>query len=239
MSTVLVTGASRGLGLEFARQYAADGWQVIACTRAPGESAALRELAQSTPAGRIEVHALDMTDVGAIEALARALADRPIDLLINNAGAMARRGGSASRSGAFGASDWRDWEELFRLNAFAPMKMAESFVPHLARGSGKRLIALSTIMASMARNTLGGFYPYRASKAALNAIVVSLAVDLARRHGIIVAALHPGWVRTDMGGAGADIDPSTSVSGMRRVIAALDRERSGRFWSYDGTELPW
>ena len=240
MPTVLVSGASRGLGLEFARQYAAEGWQVIACARSPRDSAALDALRAAAPAGQVQVHALDVTDVGAIEALARSLQERPIDLLINNAGAMARRGGSsASRSGAFGASDWRDWEELFRVNAFAPMKMAEAFVPHLARGSGKRLVALSTIMASMARNTLGGFYPYRASKAALNAVVVSLAVDLGRRHGIVVAALHPGWVRTDMGGARADIEPAVSVSGMRRVIGALDRERSGRFWSYDGTELPW
>lgn len=232
MSTVLVTGANRGLGLELVRQYAAAGWDVIACARAPQKAAELGRLAGGSQ-GRIEIQALDVTDFGAIGALASKLDERAIDVLINNAGAMGTRGNG------FGSSDFTAWDHLFHVNAFAPMKMAEAFAEHLARGTHKKLVSISTIMASMAKNQLGGFYAYRASKAALNAIMVSLALDLGRRHGLLAVALHPGWVRTDMGGSRADIDVATSVSGMRRVIASLDREHSGRFWSYDGSELPW
>ncbi len=231
MPTVLVTGASRGLGLEFARQYGAEGWEVLACARAPERAEALQALASSP--GKVAVHALDVTDFGAIDALAGRLQDVPIDLLINNAGTMGSRGGT------FGSSDFADWDDAFRLNTFAPMKMAEAFAPHVARSADKKIVSISTIMASMARNSMGGFYAYRASKAALNAIMVSLAIDLGRRHGIVAAALHPGWVRTDMGGPRAEIDPRTSVEGMRRVIAGLTREQAGRFWGYDGSELPW
>src|SRR5581483_2636221 len=143
------------------------------------------------------------------------------------------------RGGSFGASDYREWDALFRLNTFAPMKMAEAFVAHVGRSEQRRIVSLSTIMASMARNTLGGFYAYRASKAALNALTVSMALDLGRRHRITACVIHPGWVRTDMGGPRAEIDARTSVQGMRSVIAGLTLERAGRFWSYDGSELPW
>jgi NAD(P)-dependent dehydrogenase (short-subunit alcohol dehydrogenase family) len=229
--TVLVTGASRGLGLEFARQYGAEGWDVLACARAPERAERLQALAASS-SGRVTVHPLDVTDFGAIDALARRL-QGPIDVLINNAGTM------GSPGGAFGSSNFADWDDTFRLNAFAPMRMAEALAAHVARSAQKKIVSISTIMASMARNNLGGFYAYRASKAALNAIMVSLAIDLARRHGIVAAILHPGWVRTDMGGPRAEIDPRTSVEGMRRVIGGLARERAGRFWAHDGSELPW
>ncbi len=232
MPAVLVTGAGRGLGLEFARQYAEDGWDVLACVRAPQKAADLQRLAAESQ-GRVAVHTLDVTDFAAIDTLARQLSGRAIDVLINNAGTMGSRGST------FGSSDFADWEQVFRLNAFAPLKMAEAFAGHVGRSSEKKLVSVSTIMASMARNNMGGFYAYRASKAALNAIVVSLAIDLGRRHGILAAALHPGWVRTDMGGPRAEIDARASVAGMRRVIASLTRERAGRFWAYDGSELPW
>ncbi|HTV51676.1 MAG TPA: SDR family oxidoreductase [Steroidobacteraceae bacterium] len=235
MPSVLVTGASRGIGLELARQYAADDWQVIACARAPERAHELQQLA-SHSRGELRVEALDVTDFVAIDALAKRLAGRTIDVLINCAGSMGQ--GSSGWSG-FGKSDLALWDGMFRLNTYAPLKMAEALVTHVAASGQKKIINLSTVMASLARNTLGGFYAYRASKAALNAITVSLAVDLGRRHGILAAALHPGWVRTDMGGPRAEIDARTSVTGLRQVIAALDRARSGRFWSYDGTELPW
>lgn len=232
MPTVLVTGAGRGLGLELVRQYAADGWQVLACARVPGKAPDLQALARES-GGRVKVHPLDVTDFAAVGTLARELDGKPIDVLINNAGTM---GGRAS---GFGSTDYAAWDAIFHLNAFAPMRMAEAFAAHVASSAQKKLVSLSTIMASLARNDLGGFYAYRASKAALNAITVSLAIDLGRRHGIVAAVLHPGWVRTDMGGPRADIDAPTSVGGMRRVIAELTMERAGRFWSYDGTELPW
>lgn len=232
MSTVLVTGASRGLGLELVRQYAAEGWDVLACARDPHQAEELRELAEQSQ-GRVAVHPLDVTDFDAIGSLALELERRSIDVLINNAGTM------GSRVGAFGSVDFAEWEGVFRLNAFAPMRMAEAFAGHVARSAQKKLVSISTLMASMARNNMGGFYAYRASKAALNAIMVSLSLDLGRRHGILAATLHPGWVRTDMGGGRAEIDPRTSVAGMRQVIASLTKERAGRFWAYDGSELPW
>jgi NAD(P)-dependent dehydrogenase (short-subunit alcohol dehydrogenase family) len=232
LSTVLVTGASRGLGLELARQYAQDGWEVLACARAPQKAPDLERLARECE-GRVTVHALDVTDFAAVGALALELDGRSIDVLINNAGSMGARGSG------FGSSDYAAWNDIFHLNAFAPMRMAEAFAAHVARSAHKKLVSISTIMASMTKNDVGGFYPYRASKAALNAIMVSLAVDLGRRYGIVAAVLHPGWVRTDMGGPRADIDAASSVAGMRRVIGGLSREQAGRFWSYDGTELPW
>jgi NAD(P)-dependent dehydrogenase (short-subunit alcohol dehydrogenase family) len=119
------------------------------------------------------------------------------------------------------------------------MKMAQAFATHVAASAEKKIVSISTLMASLSRNTLGGFYAYRASKAALNAIMVSMAIDLGRKHDIIVGLLHPGWVSTDMGGPRAPIDAQTSVTGMRRVIASLTKERAGRFWAYDGSEVPW
>lgn len=232
MPTVLVTGASRGLGLELVRQYSADGWEVLACARALDRAPALKRLAEES-SGNVSLHPLDVSDLQAIGSLAHRLRDVSIDVLINNAGTMGGKGSS------FGASDFAEWDGIFRLNAFAPLSMAEAFVGHVARSAQKKIVSISTIMASMARNNMGGFYAYRASKAALNAIMVSLAIDLQRRHRIIAAVLHPGWVRTDMGGPRAEIDPPTSVSGLRRVIADLTPAQAGRFWAYDGSELPW
>jgi NAD(P)-dependent dehydrogenase (short-subunit alcohol dehydrogenase family) len=231
MPTVLITGASRGLGLELARQYGAESWQVLACARNPEAAVQLDALAKES-AGHIQALRLDVTDFGAIDALAGKLEGSAIDVLINCAGSMSRRS-------AFGASDFAEWEQMFRINAFAPMRMAEAFAAHIARSSQKKLISISSLMASIADNTMGGYYAYRASKAALNAIMGSLALDLGRRYGIIAAPLHPGWVRTDMGGPRATLDVETSVAGLRRVIAGLTPEQAGRFWSYDGGELRW
>jgi NAD(P)-dependent dehydrogenase (short-subunit alcohol dehydrogenase family) len=231
MPIVLVTGASRGLGLEFARQYASDGWDVIACARTPEKASDLRKLADASN-GRIVVHALDVTDFAAIDALGKQLSGRAIDVLINCAGAM-------GRSTPFGSSNYSEWEQIFRLNTLAPMKMAEAFVTHVARSEQKKIVSITTLMASIADNELGGFYAYRGSKAALNAIMVSMAIDLGRKHGIVAAPIHPGWVRTDMGGRSAPLEPADSIAGMRKVIAGLTQEKAGRFWAYDGSEAPW
>jgi NAD(P)-dependent dehydrogenase (short-subunit alcohol dehydrogenase family) len=119
------------------------------------------------------------------------------------------------------------------------MKMAEAFVGHVARSSQKKIVTLTSILGSIGKNSIGGLYAYRASKAAVNAMMRSMAIDLAATHGIAATALHPGWVRTDMGGPRADIDAVTSVGGMRRVIDELTLENAGRFWMYDGSKLPW
>lgn len=240
MPTVLVTGAARGLGLELARQYAADGWEVLACVRDAARATALAELAAGSP-GRIEILPLDLERHDSIDALAARLAGHPIDVLLNSAGIMGKGnfGAEGLAFGRFGSSDFDDWAQVLRVNVMGPMKMAEAFVRHVAASQQKKIVALSSIVGSIARNRAGSLYAYRASKSALNAVMRSLAIDLQKSHGILAAPIHPGWVQTDMGGARADIDAATSVRGIRAVIAALDADRAGRFWMYDGSELPW
>jgi NAD(P)-dependent dehydrogenase (short-subunit alcohol dehydrogenase family) len=169
------------------------------------------------------------------------LAGRPIDVLINSAGTMGN-GSFAEQGlqfGKFGSSDYPDWERVFRINVLGPMKMAEAFVEHVARSPQKKIVTLTSILGSIEKNRIGGLYAYRASKAAVNAIMRSMAIDLVRSHGIKSTALHPGWVRTDMGGPHADIDAPTSARGMKELIARLDETMVGRYWMYDGSELPW
>ncbi len=240
MPTVLITGAGRGLGLELVRQYAAEGWTVFACARVPGKAVSLEALAAAA-GGQIELHALDLDDHATIDALAARLARRPIDVLLNSAGVMGRGdfGVEGLAFGRFGASDFADWGQVFRVNVMGPMKMAEAFVEHVAASSQKKIVALSSIIGSIAGNRAGSLYAYRASKAALNAVMRSLSIDLQKSHGILVAPIHPGWVRTDMGGPRADLDAPESVRGIRSVIAGLDAGRVGRFWMHDGSELPW
>lgn len=240
MPTVLVTGAARGLGLELVRQYAADGWAVFACVRTPARATELAALADGAR-GRVDLHTLDLDDHGSIDALAARLAGRPIDVLLNSAGTMGQGSFAAEgiAFGRFGTSDFDDWAHVFRVNVMGPMKMAEAFVGHVAASDQKRIVALTSVTGSIARNTAGSLYAYRASKAALNAVMRSMSIDLRKTHGILAAPIHPGWVRTDMGGARADIDAGTSVAGIRQVIAGLDAARAGRFWMYDGSELPW
>lgn len=226
MPTVLITGANRGLGLEFARQYAADGWRVHACCRAPADAAALRALGDA-----VTVHALDVTDATAVARLSRDLKGAAIDLLINNAGVYGRKQ-------SLGRIDAAEWARVMVTNALAPVAVTEALLPNLEAAKGARVALLTSRMGSIADNTSGGAYAYRASKAALNAAGRSLALDLAGR-GIVVVLLHPGWVRTDMGGAGGQIDASESVAGLRGVIARAGQAESGRFFAYDGREIPW
>lgn len=229
MPTVFITGANRGLGLEMARQYVADGWRVLAGCRDPDKAEALRALGN----GRgVDIHALDVSDLGQVDALAGRLSGTAIDLLINNAGVL----GGHDHQG-FGDIDYDIWEEVLRVNLLAPVKVAEAFADHVAASERKTMAFLSSQLGGIA-NAGGGFYMYGTSKAALNMAVRSMAVDLKPR-GIAVVATHPGWVQTDMGGAGADITPQASVSGLRRVFDSVKPGDSGRFVRYDGVELPW
>lgn len=229
MPTVFITGANRGLGLEMARQYVADGWRVLAGCRDPDKAEALRALGD----GRgVDIHALDVSDLGQVDALAGRLSGTAIDLLINNAGVL----GGHDHQG-FGDIDYDIWEEVLRVNLLAPVKVAEAFADHVAASERKTMAFLSSQLGGIA-NAGGGFYMYGTSKAALNMAVKSMAVDLKPR-GIAVVATHPGWVQTDMGGAGADITPQASVSGLRRVFDSVGPADSGRFVRYDGVELPW
>lgn len=231
MQTVLITGANRGLGLEFCRQYAAAGDQVIAACRQPDRAEQLQALAGQYP--HIQVEALDVADLKQIEALAAKLADRKIDVLINNAGVYGDQSGCG-----FGKLDYQAWANTLAINVMAPVKMAECFLPQLKRSSKPLIASVSSLMGSMTDNTSGGSILYRSSKAGLNAALKSLSIDL-RASGIGVLILHPGWVRTDMGGPNGLIDVEESVSGMRRVIDDFSLADTGRFVKYDGSALPW
>ncbi len=231
MPTLLITGANRGIGLEFVRQYAAAGWKVLACCRNPDEAIALQEIAAGS-AGRTAIHALDIADFDTMDALARRLHGVPVDLLLNNAGIY------PDRNSGFGRTDYAAWELAFRVNTMATLKTAEAFIANLDIGESKTIATVSSKMGSIDDNTSGGCYLYRSSKTAVNSVVKSLALDLAYR-GIKAVILHPGWVKTDMGGPNAWITAEQSVTGMRNVLAGLTPEDSGRFISYDGSEVPW
>ncbi|NQV46781.1 MAG: SDR family oxidoreductase [Rhodospirillaceae bacterium] len=227
MPTVFITGANRGLGLEFARQYAADGWRVMATCRNPKEAKELKALS-----GDVSIRALDVADHGKIQSLAKSLKKEPIDVLLCNAGVY------GPRPDKLGGIDYAAWEEVMRINAMSPLKVCECFRDHVVASDLKKIAAVSSKMGSIGDNESGGGYIYRSSKAALNSAMKSLAVDKKLR-GVSVVVLHPGWVRTDMGGPNGLIDADTSVAGMRRVIDGLNLENTGRFCNYDGTEIPW
>lgn len=220
MKTLLITGANRGIGLEFCRQYAQAGWRVLACCRHPSKALELPG---------VEIHQLDVGDAEQIRKLTAHLSGESIDLLINNAGIY-------PDSGGFGKLDYSKWMKAFEINAMAPLRMAEAFCRQMKRNG--TIATLTSKMGSLADNTSGGEYPYRSSKAAANMVVKSMAIDL-KSSGIISVALHPGWVKTDMGGPNALILVEESVSGMRRVIEKLEPSDSGKFLSYDGMEIPW
>jgi NAD(P)-dependent dehydrogenase (short-subunit alcohol dehydrogenase family) len=232
MKTTLITGANRGIGLEFCRQYAAEGWRILACSRQPEKSDALNKLAAQYPA-LIKVHALDVADHVQIERLAQVLAQESIDLLINNAGIYP----DSDKSG-FGHTDYAEWMQAFRINTMAPLKMAETFATQISRSKQKTIVTITSKMGSIADNSSGGSYLYRSSKAAVNMVVKSLAIDL-KPSGIISVVCHPGWVKTDMGGPNALISATESVSGIRQVISRLTIDDSGKFFGYDGEVIPW
>ena len=223
MSTVLITGAARGLGLDFTRRYAAKGWKVLACARKPD---GLRGIE-----GDVHHHPLEVTDYKAVKALAKKLSGEAIDVLICNAGIAGRA------AGTLGQVDAAVWRETFEVNALAPLVMAEAFVPHIARSADKKLVAVSSQLGSITNNN-GGMYAYRASKTALNMEWKSLSKDTAGK-GLICVVLHPGWVQTDMGGGSATLTIEQSVPAMVKVIDGLKSTDNGRFFNYDGAELPW
>jgi len=226
MPTALITGSNRGIGLEFVRQYAADGWRVFATCRNPRGA---KELAAIS--GDVKVHGLDVADDYQVAALAKSLSDVPIDLLINNAGI-------SGPEDVFGKTAANDWLEVLRVNTIAPLHVVEQFIGSLEAGQRKLIVNITSRMGSIADNNGGGSYIYRTSKAALNMVAKNMAQDLKGRR-MIVVLFHPGWVKTDMGGPHALIAPKASVAGMRAKIAALTPADSGKFFNYDGQPLPW
>lgn len=224
MTTVVISGANRGLGLEFARRYADDGAQVIAGARDPAAATELSAI------GGVAVHPLEVRDGASVAAFHRAVGERPVDILIANAGT----GDRGQRPSRF---DFESWLDLFDTNSLGPVRLAQAFLPNLKAGHDKKLVAITSILGSTATHS-GDMFAYRASKAALNNAWAGLAAAL-RGDGIVCLPLHPGWVKTDMGGAGAQITPQQSVDGLRARIAEAGPARSGKLFAYDGEPLPW
>jgi NAD(P)-dependent dehydrogenase (short-subunit alcohol dehydrogenase family) len=227
---ILITGTNRGIGLELTRQFAADGWLVIACCRNPDQADSLKELSEQYSA--IELHALDVTDYAQMTALSEQLNGRAIDVLLSNAGIY------GPKSLVFGNVDPEIWREVFEVNAIAPMMLVQAFVEQVAASQRKLVGIISSKVGSIADNGSGGSYIYRSSKTAVNQVVKSLSIDLAGR-GVSVLSLHPGWVMTDMGGPNAEISTSDSVAGLKSILQAAGPEQSGQFIEYNGAAIPW
>jgi len=227
MPTTLITGANRGLGLEFTRQYAAEGWRVIACVRDVAKAGALQRLGDN-----VEIYPLDVSDFSAIDQAAENLAGIAIDVLLLNAGLNPQ----LEAPNAEGA-DYDAWPEVFRVNTMAPLRLAVAFRDHVAASQKKIVAAISSGGATISQ-AKGGNYLYRSSKAALNLCMSGLAKEYADR-GLIIVMLAPGWVRTDMGGPNATFTPEDAVGRVRTVIDGLTRKDSGRFINNDGSDYPW
>ncbi len=232
MASVLITGCNRGLGLEWVRQLAADGWRIYATCRYPEQADELNGLAREHPS--VSVHRLDVTRPEQVTELASNLVDAPIDILINNAGVYLER----TKSHGLGSLRYEDWVETLAVNTLGPVRVTEAFVEQVARSERRLVVAITSHMGSIADIESAGSYYYRSSKAALNAAMKGLALEL-ERQGIGVLLLHPGWVRTRMGGRDAPITPETSVSGMRAIVESFRVVDSGRFLRYDGGQMPW
>jgi NAD(P)-dependent dehydrogenase (short-subunit alcohol dehydrogenase family) len=220
--TVLITGASRGLGRALVESYAAEGWTVHAVSRHVGDLEAIPG---------VTAHEMEVTDRRCIATLRTRFAESKLDLLINNAGNW------GPKAQDLGPIDAEVWLETLRINTLSPYYVSEALLDPLARARGL-IVTITSKMGSIGDNGVGGDYIYRSSKAAANMVVRSLARDVALR-GISAIALHPGWVQTDMGGAQAPLTIEESVNAMRRTIDHVTSKDSGKFLNYDGNELPW
>jgi NAD(P)-dependent dehydrogenase (short-subunit alcohol dehydrogenase family) len=219
MPTILITGASRGLGLELARQYAAEGWRVIGTVRDPALKLDFETLR------------LDVTDPAQAREVAAQLRGQPIDVLFCNAGIIGKRGMG------LGSFDYTEWANVLRVNLLGVAAVIEALVDNVAASDRKTVAVMSSRLGSIALSS-GMTLPYATSKAALNLLAKGLASTLAARN-IVVVALSPGWVKTDMGGEGADLTPEASVRGLRQVLAGVRPEHSGTFLAHDGSQIPW
>ena len=221
--TVVVTGANRGLGLEFAQQLTAAGATVIGTARKPDEADELK-------ATGARVEQLDVADAESVAAFAQRLEGVRVDVLLNNAGVMSNRG-------AFRDLDLSEVEWVLAVNTIGPMRVTQALLDNMRESERKLIMNMSSGLGSIA-NSQGGFSGYRESKAALNMFTHSLAAEL-KGEGFICIAMSPGWVRTDMGGDQAPLSPAQSIEGMLKVLAGCTTEDSGRYLGHDGAELPW
>ena len=232
MPAALITGANRGLGLEYVRQYLDKGWSVIACTRKPDAP----EL-QSLAGDRLLIRALDVTDHGAVDALAAELDGRAIDVLVNNAGTSGPKGfPECSEYSGLDNTDYEIWRQILEINLLGAFKVATAFRDHVSASERKVIVNLSSDLGSVAQNTQGNLYNYRSSKAGLNIVTKGMGNEWP---DVISIAMAPGWCTTELGGQGAEIDPADSVRDQIRMIDTLTPGHSGRFLNRFGDEVPW
>ena len=224
MPTVFITGASRGLGEEFVKQFLEDDWDIIATCRNPNE------IQLDIPRNSIDIIPLDVTDHDSITRLKADLGKRPIDVLINNAGIIGQRDG-------FGTLDYSAWAGAMDTNVFGPMRIAEALIENVVESDLKQMVFITSRMGSITE-THPSAYVYRSSKAALNMAVRCMSLELADK-GITAILFHPGHVQTDMGGATAPVTPKASIAGMKEQIINFTQKNNGAFLSYDGGSIPW
>jgi NAD(P)-dependent dehydrogenase (short-subunit alcohol dehydrogenase family) len=227
LDTVVVTGASRGIGLELVRQFLQSGQSVVAACRKPENAAELRALACT----RLSLLRLDVSEEASVSEFVKELGAEPVDVLVNNAGVW----GGAHQD--LGQMDYAGWREAFEVNTLGPYRVSTALVGHLSRSSNPRIVTLSSQMGALSRQSTGS-YAYRSSKAAVNKVMQVLALEL-RAKGIIVCPVHPGWVRTEMGGSEADLSVEESAAGLLNLIDRLTLDHSGRLWTWESAEHPW
>ena len=231
MPNILITGCNKGIGLELSKQYLADGWRVYATARRPDLADELNALQDSSD-GLLSVHQLDVGDSLQRQQLANELVNIPLDILLNNAGIWGQMGSN------FENTEEEKWLEGFRINTIAPMQMMQLFANNVARSRQKIIANMSSKMGSIDDNGSGSSYVYRSSKAALNMVSKSASIDL-QPLGITVVILHPGWVRTDMGGPHGEINTQQSAENMRKILSNLTAEDAGTFFDIDGSTIAW
>ena len=230
MSTVLITGANRGIGLELVRLYAAAGDRVLACCRDESAALALTELAQG---GDVRVIEVQVSDADSVAQLVDTLKGEPIDLLINNAGTI----GPADTNQTAYTMDFEGWADAFAVNTMAPVRIMQGLLENLRSATSAKVVTITSQMGALSLD-MPVAYAYCTSKAALNKFMKMAALELGKE-GIHVCVIHPGWVKTDMGGQGADISPQESAAGIVEVIGGLDAETNGSFWKWNGETHDW
>lgn len=230
MGTVLITGANRGIGLEMARIYAAQGDRVIACCRDPEGADALNQLAEE---GDVRVQKVSVGEAESVAAMVVDLDGTAIDVLVNNAG----MGGPAYENQTVSNMDFEGWAETFNINTMAPVRVMQALDNNLKLAENPKVVSITSQMGALDLDMTVA-YAYCTSKAALNKFMRMAAVELAGQ-GIAVCVIHPGWVRTDMGGPGAAISPEESARGIVNVIAGLNADNTGSFWTWDGETHAW
>lgn len=230
MSTVLITGANKGIGLELVRQLSARGDDVIACCR---NQAAAEELNALAGKASVLVKEVQVSDADSVATLKSELGDRPIDVLINNAGAA----GPAPQHQSAWQMDFAGWMDTFAINTMAPLRMVQTFHENLKAGSNAKAVTITSQMGALDLN-MPVMYAYCSSKAAVNKIMRMLSTELAK-DGVAVTLIHPGWVKTDMGGAGADITAQESAAGIISVVDGVNLASTGRFYKWNGESHAW